>query len=314
MDTFSDTAQEEDKGRIPPASGTLDPLTMRARAIKRVPLPSKFFRGATSSLRLLPDFLLIGTQRGGTRALYHYLCTHPAVLAATTSDTHFFDRKYHRGLAWYRGHFPTRIERSVASSLHRHAFVTGEACSSYLFYPHTPRRVAAVLPEVRLIVLLRNPVDRAYSQYYHAVELGLERLSFEEAIRDEEERTAVEREKIMRLADYYSEDYTQRSYLSRGIYAEQLQAWMGLFAAEQFLILKSEDFYADPASSFKRVAAFLKLPQAQPQLREQDYMQYSHNTYSSGMDPQLRRRLSEYFEPHNARLYELLGVDFGWDG
>ena len=316
MGAFSDTFRPKGSGAacdIPTDHDVLDPLTMRARTIEQVSSLDKLYRGATSSLRLLPDFLVIGTQRGGTSALYHYVRTHPFIKPATTSDTHFFEKKYHKGLAWYRGHFPTRIERGAWLSLRRHPFLTGEASSSYLFYPHTPRRVAEVLPSAKLIVLLRNPVDRAYSQYFHARELGHETLPFEEAIQHEEERTARERAKIVQHADYYSDEYTHRSYLSRGIYVEQLQAWMSLFPAEQFLILKSEDFYADPVTAFKQVSAFLNLPRAEPRLRKQDYVRYSHNTYFSRMDAGLRRRLAGYFEPHNARLYDFLGIDFGWD-
>jgi len=197
--------------------------------------------------------------------------------------------------------------------LHRQSFVTGEACSSYLFYPHAPKRVAKVLPHVKLIVLLRNPVDRAYSQYYHASELGHETLSFEEAIQIEEERIAREREKILQDEHYYSNEYIHLSYLSRGIYVDQLQSWMSLFPREQFLILKSEDYYADPVNVFKRVLTFLNVPEAEPQVRKKEYKQYSHNTYYSQMNPALRKRLLEYFEPHNACLYDFLGIDFEWD-
>ena len=231
---------------IQSGQGVLDPLSMRARRIGRVPTIEKFYRGITSSIRLLPDFLIIGTQRGGTTALYHYLKTHPCITPATIADTHFFDKKYSKGLAWYRGHFPTSFRKISAQHLQRRAFVTGEASSSYLFHPHAPKRVAQVLPHVKLITLLRNPVDRAYSQYYHAIELGHETLSFEEAIQSEEERTWQEREKILKDEHYESHTYQHRSYLSRGIYVEQLQAWMHVFPREQFLILKSEDFYAGP--------------------------------------------------------------------
>jgi hypothetical protein len=174
--------------------------------------------------------------------------------------------------------------------------------------------VAAALPHVKLIVLLRNPVDRAYSQYHHAVELGHETIpTFEEAIEGEEERTAREREKILQDEHYYSEQYKHLSYLSKGIYVDQLQAWMALFPKEQFLILKSEEFYADPAASFKDVLAFLNLPEVETPVRKTAYKQYNNNAYSSKMDPATRKRLIEYFKPHNARLYDLLGVDFGWD-
>lgn len=272
----------------------------------------KLYRGVTSPIRLLPDFLIIGTQRGGTTSLFHYLETHPCIKAVNTKDTHFFDKKYSKGLAWYRGHFPTLLEKAYAQRVLNRAFVTGEASASYLFHPHTPKRVVQVLPFVKLIVLLRNPVDRAYSQFYHAIELGHETLSFKEAIDLEEERTGQEREKTLKDEHYYSHIYKHLSYLSRGIYFEQLQAWMNLFPREQFLVLKSEDFYADPAAILKEVLTFLNVPVVESQLRKQEYKQYNNNTYSK-MDPVLRKRLLEYFEPHNARLYEYLGVNFGWE-
>ncbi len=274
------------------------------------PLIAKIYRGMTSPLRLLPDFLVIGTQRGGTTSLYHYLEELPSIAPATTKEIHFFDRRFDKGLAWYRGHFPTGLERLYEQRVNKQAFVTGEASPSYLFHPHVPRRIAKALPHVKLIVLLRNPVDRAYSQYYHAVELGLETLPFEAAIKDEEERTARERAKIMQDEQYESYAFKHLSYLSRGIYIDQLQTWMSLFPREQFLILKSEEFYADPASSVKQVLTFLDVPEQG--MKEQKYKQYNNTTYSS-MDTALRQRLVEYFEPHNARLYNFLGVDFGWD-
>ena len=278
-----------------------------------IPLLKKLYRGMTHPIRLLPDFLIIGTQRGGTTSLYRYLKAHPCVGETSNKDLHFFDRRFHKGLAWYRGHFPTKIEKYYAQHLRGRVFVTGEASPSYLFHPHAPKRAAQTVPHVKLIVLLRNPVSRAYSQYHHAVKLGYETLSFEEAIKGEEERTAREREKILADGYYYSEEYKHRSYLSKGIYVDQLQAWMRLFPRDQFLILKSEDFYADPAATVNQALAFLNLPQVESKVSEGEYKQYNNNTYSSKMDEELRKRLIEYFEPHNARLYAYLGVDFGWD-
>jgi hypothetical protein len=298
---------------LEPDSDILDPLTMRARHLPHMSAIEKLYRGMTASLRLLPDFLIIGTQRGGTTALYHYLKTHPCIVPSPIVDTHFFDKKYRKGLRWYQAHFPTVWEKVCAQQVQRRAFATGEASSSYLFYPHAPRRVAKTLPHVKLIVCLRNPVDRAYSQYYHALELGHEKLSFEEAIQDEEERTAHEREKILKDEFYESDTYTHRSYLTRGIYVDQLQAWMDFFPREQFLILKSEEFYSNPVAIFKQVSTFLKVPETEPQLNKKEYKQYSHNTYSSRMEATLRMHLIEYFKPYNARLYEYLGIDFGWD-
>ncbi len=257
--------------------------------------------------------MIIGTQRGGTTSLFHYLEAHPCIRSAVNKDLHFFDRKYNKGLAWYRGHFPTGIEKYYAQKIRGHAFLTGEASPSYLFHPHAPGRVAKAVPHVKLIVLLRNPVSRAYSQYHHAVELGHETLSFEEAIQGEEERTAGEQKKMLQDEHYYSEEFKHRSYLTKGIYVEQLQAWMALFPREQFLILKSEEFYADPAAAFKQTLTFLNIPEMELTLEKQTFKPYNNNVYPSKLDAAMRKRLIEYFDPHNARLYDFLGVNFDWD-
>jgi hypothetical protein len=318
MTSFANTTQSSTTNSAPDAQREqqkVSPAPTQARKVQRVSTTSlleKLYRGATHSLRLLPDFLIIGTQRGGTTSLYHYLQELPCIKLANTKDTHFFDKKYDKGLNWYRGHFPTRLARVYAQRVHGEDFVIGEASPSYLFHPRVPPRVAQALPQVKLIVLLRNPVDRAYSQYYHALELGHETLPFEEAIQAEEERITRERDKILHDEHYYSRAYKHLSYLTRGIYVEQLQAWMKLFPREQFLILKSEDFYADPAMTLKQVLTFLGLAHAESYIEHKQYKQYNNNSYSQ-MDPELHKRLSEYFKPHNARLYDFLGMDLGWD-
>jgi Sulfotransferase domain len=316
MNTFTNTPNTSDAqspgGTISSEQGQQNSATplKRRQYESETPLITKFYRGMTSPLRLLPDFLVIGTQRGGTTSLYHYLEELPCIAPATIKEVHFFDRRFNKSLAWYRGHFPTWIESQYEKRFHKRAFVTGEATPFYLFHPHAPLRIARTLPHVKFIVLLRNPVDRAYSHYYHSVGLGFETLSFEAAIKDEVERTARERAKIMQDEHFDSFAFQHRSYLSRGIYIDQLQTWMSLFPREQFLILKSEEFYADPASSVKQVLTFLNLPEQG--LQEHSYKQYNNTTYSS-MDTALRQRLVEYFAPHNARLYDFLGLDFGWD-
>ena len=315
MASFSDTTKTSDRQATDSAASTQQSRPSVPQAWlgnSTTPLLEKFYRGLTAPLRCLPDFLIIGAQRGGTTSLYHYLQTHPSFKAPTTKELHFFDRNYHKGLLWYRAHFPTVWEKAYAQQMQRRALVTGEASPYYLFHPHVYQRLAQVMPHAKLIVLLRNPVDRAYSHYYHSIELGYESRSFEEAIRDERERTAQEREKILQDEHYQSHTYRHHSYLTRGIYVDQLQAWMCLFSREQFLILKSEDFYADPAAALKEVYTFLNLPATEFQLRKKEYQSYNH-TNSPKMDTASRTRLIEYFRPHNARLYALLGVDFGWD-
>lgn len=269
----------------------------------------------TSPVRLQPDFLIIGAERCGTTSLYNYLIEHPHIAPASKKEVHFFDHSYNfeRGTPWYRAQFPTVFHKYYAMGVKKQPLITGEASPNYLFHPHTPKRIARILPMAKFILMLRNPVARAYSHYWLKVGQGVEKLSFEEAIEREEERTREEWGKILKDETYFSLDHWHNNcaYLSRGIYADQLQAWFKYFPREQFLILKSEDFYADPAATFKETLTFLNIPTIIPESLQKEFKQYNSFTKSK-MDPATRERLVTYFEPHNARLYELLGRDFGW--
>lgn len=273
-----------------------------------------FYRNITSPVRILPDFLIIGVQKGGTTSLYNYLIEHPDIISARRKEVHFFDQHYRKGVAWYRGNFPTVFYKYYMERIRKQPFITGEGSPEYLFYPHVAKKVAGLLPNVKLIALLRNPVDRAYSQYRHNIGWGHEKLSFEEALALEEERTREGKEMAAADENYHNFSYQRAAYLGRGIYVDQLQRWMNLFPREQILLLRSEDFHKDPAEIYKKTLAFLNVPVFEPENLKRGYIQYNKSKDTpSKMDPAIRKRLVEYFEPHNARLYEFLGINFGWD-
>jgi len=170
--------------------------------------------------------------------------------------------------------------------------------------------VAKTLPKAKLIVLLRNPIDRAYSQYQHQLrQSGVEALSFEEAIDAEEKRLAGEEEKIRQNEKYASFNHRHYSYLARSTYINQLPAWLNIFPREQLLILKSEDLYTAPASIVRQTLEYLNVPVSTEQ---RTYKPFNEAKYTP-MKPETRARLVEYFKPYNARLYDLLDRDFGWD-
>ena len=250
----------------------------------------------------LPDFLIIGAQKCGTTFLYDLLSLHPDVEPSTIKEVHYLDQRFGEGLEWYRSHFaayPRNDEQKI---------MTGEATPYYLFYPHAPARAARLLPGARLLVLLRDPVDRAYSHYHHMLRRRRESLSFEEAVRAEEFRLRGEVEKMMEDERYHSFNHQWFSYLSRGIYVDQISTWQQHFDAEQMLVLRSEDLFSDTLATLKTAVRFLGLADWEPEDRAP--------TAKSGgyapLDPDSRSRLQEYFEPHNRRLYEHLGVDLGW--
>lgn len=265
------------------------------------------YRLLTGPARVLPDFIVVGAQRCGTTSLYNYLVDHPNVAPAFMKETHFFDNHFRKGLAWYRAFFPLRAYKAYTERVHRQRLAVGEASPYYLFHPHVPRRVHATLPGVRLIVLLRNPVDRAYSHYHHEVSTGFESASFEGALDREEVRLPGETDRLLRDETYCSFDHFHYSYLARGIYVDQLERWVELFDRDQMLVIRTEDFYADPEATVMRVQGFLELPL----WKSGRYKQYNLGHYTD-MEAGTRRRLVEYFRPHNEKLHELLGTDFGW--
>jgi hypothetical protein len=267
-----------------------------------------FFRSVVGPLRLLPDFIIIGAQKCGTTTLYNILSDHPNILAATKKEVHFFDGRFTKGMNWYRGHFPLKLTRDRLSQSLRQPVLTGEASPLYLFHPLAPERIKIVLPGVKMIVILRNPVDRAYSHYQRERRDGFESLSFEEALAHEDERMAGEQEKMLTPGINRSYNFSHYSYKARGLYADQLRLWFSLFPREQFLILRNEDLSANPEETFERVYQFLGIPSWFPK----KYMRHNTAEYEM-MKPETRAQLIEYFKPHNRELSALLGSEMNWD-
>jgi hypothetical protein len=259
------------------------------------------YRGLTASMRGLPSAVIIGAQRSGTTSLFNYLTQHPDLLAPLGKELHYFDFHYHRGIRWYRGRFPYQHRL-------RNGTLTIEASPYYLIHPLVPARVAALLPEVKLIAVLRNPVDRALSHYQHEVRDGREQLSFEEAVAREPERIAGEEERLEREPGYYSFAHHRYSYLRRGEYLDQLQRWTRHFPRSRLLILQSEQLFREPVATTARVHEFLGLP-PHPLAK---YDRFLQGSYDRAMPPELRARLAARFEPHNRALYQWLGEEFDW--
>jgi Sulfotransferase domain len=277
-------------------------------------LARKGFRSwgaATSSRRARPDFLVIGAKRGGTTTLFRALQDHPDVLRlfparGNTKSPHYFDDYYNRGPAWYRGHFPL-IRTTTATTPRK---LTGEASPYYLFHPLSAGRIAADLPDVKCIVMLRDPIERAFSHHWDRVKNGVETLSFEDAIAAEPERLAGERDRFLADPTYRGPAYEHFSYLARGRYAEQLAVWFDAIGRERILVLHSEDFYADPQAEFDRTLAFLGLA---PHQRE-EFGRHHGNADRPTVASETRRELEAYFAPYNTALAELLGTENWWPG
>jgi len=262
------------------------------------------WRNSTGWSGSLPNFIVVGTQKGGTTELYDKLVLHPQIAPSFAKEVHFFDVNYAKGLDWYTTFFP-RLDESASSEVD--ARITGEASPCYIFHPHVARRVWATVPHVKIILLLRNPADRAYSHYHHEVRLGYETLPFDEALEREPMRIKGEKARMMTDNQYYSDRYMHYSYQSRGIYIDQIQSWFETFPMEQILLLKSEDFFANTSSVMSQVHNFLGVKD----IEVKKVSRHKSFPYPK-IDKPIRQRLLAYFEPYNQNLYDYLGRDFCW--
>ena len=259
-------------------------------------------------MRMLPDFLIIGAQKCGTTSLYSHLTQHPCVGAAFEKEIRYFNNHYAQGVNWYKAHFPATRTRNRLQRLNDARYITGEGEPSYLPNPVAPQRVLDLVPDVRLIVMLRDPVKRAYSHYQHRFTRNREPRTFEEVCATDKEVLKGGWDNLP-TADLIRLGHAHYSYLPRGYYYEQLKTWMSVFPKESFLIIRAEDFFAHTQDVYDDVLAFLDLPGH----RLEERKRHNVGKYSEPMAEETHRDLVDYFRPHNERLFKFLDRDFGWD-
>lgn len=260
-------------------------------------------RSVNAGSRSLPDFLIIGTQRGGTSSLYKYLSSHPAVDPSLRKETEYFAGRYALGLDWYRANFPRSAHSASTNRM------TFEATPDYMLHPLAATRAHELLPEARLVALVRDPVQRAQSHHRHMTRLGFENLDFAEAVAREPERYEDD---LRRLEDdplYRPTQLMRYSYLLRGHYAQHLERWIDEFGRDRLLVIESERFYSETPAALAQIQEFVGLDTHIPD----DLPNYSVVTGPADpLDPKLEAELVDYFRPHNTQLEELLGIDTGW--
>ena len=279
----------------------------------------RFWRGAvqarrivtapTAGLRPLPDYLIVGAQRAGTTTLQKHLFMHPDVIQpGWVKGAHYFDTNYHESASWYRAHFPTSTTRNRAEQRSGGPVVTGEASPYYLFHPEVPGRIAALIPQARIVMLLRDPVARAYSHYLHEQRRGFETLPLEEALATEPERLAGEEDRLHSDRNYSSFSHQHHSYVARGRYHEQLVRYLEHFDREQILVLQSEAFFAEPRKGYLEACRHLGISEWAPN----GFDNLNANTYLRPLPEDVRGLLVDKFHEPNERLFELLGESFDW--
>jgi hypothetical protein len=262
----------------------------------------------THQARMLPGFLIVGAQRCGTTSMYRTLSQHPAILKAVLhKGVHYFDTGYDHDLAWYQGHFPLRARAAAVRRVTGDTPLTFESSPYYLFHPLAAARISRDLPGVKLVVLVRDPVERAYSAHAHELARGFETEPFERALDLEEERLAGQAEKIIADPGYHSHDHQHHGYRARGRYADQLERLAQLVGRDRVHLVDSGLFFTDPERAYDHVLEFLSL-------RNHGYPVFErHNARPRAPMPEsLRTELGDYFAPYDERLTDWLGGPPSW--
>ncbi|HVQ86809.1 MAG TPA: sulfotransferase domain-containing protein [Actinomycetes bacterium] len=262
---------------------------------------------ATQHQRTLPNFLIVGGQRCGTTTLYKTLSQHPGVLSANLrKGVHYFDLHYDRQLSWYRSHFPTNRKVSSVDAANGYPTAVGESSPYYLWHPLAPKRISNDLPGVKLLVLLRDPVERAYSAHAHERARGFETESFEQALELEPSRLGGQEQRLVDGVTSRSFAHQHQAYRARGEYIDQLERLAAAVGRQQVLVIDSQDFWSSPEQVWPQITHFLELPEL-PVVFER------HNARQRApMSETVRQSLTAHFEPFDERLATWWGRTPSW--
>ena len=190
--------------------------------------------------RVLPDLIVAGTQRSGTTSITEALYRLPMVdRPRRGKGSHYFSYNYVRGWPWFQSQFARRKRAAAIEREHGTPLVTFDACPYYLFHPFALERMAHHLPEVKVMVMLRDPVRRAESHYHHSVSHGHETLGIDEAFAAEDQRIRGEVERMAEDPAYWSHAHEHHSYVAKGFYADQLERLFALYPREQVMVFQS---------------------------------------------------------------------------
>lgn len=264
------------------------------------------FRHATAKYRGMANCIIVGAQKSGTSSLYHYLIQHPQVKSSFGKELHYFDGSlienldtYKKGKIWYQAHFPFTYNLKEKD-------VCLDASPFYLYHPLVAERIHKLLPDSKILILLRNPIERAISHYFHVKDYGGESLPMEDAFALESDRLAP----AIKNKDYKDPAFRKYSYQTRGLYWLQIQEYLKYFTSDQLLIINSDDFFKHSADTLKRVYSFLDIDTGYgiPDLKP---VNTGHK--KSTVSDEVYQKLKQYYKQPNQDLFEGIGQSFDWD-
>jgi hypothetical protein len=259
----------------------------------------------TGFIRVIPDFLVIGAKRCGTTSLYQHLPEHPCISKSPHDNMGFFNDNFHLGVNWYKSFFPTTFTRKKIKSKFGN-FLAFDVTTKYMEEESTANNVYQTKPNMKIIIILRNPVDRAYSQYHLSVRQTAERRSFEDVVEENMNRLNKESHEHYKIKPKFSAK--EDNYLKKGLYALQLRYWLKIFPRENILIVSTEEFESNQQIIYNKIFEFLNISKFE--VKNTKKMQKGNYP---PIKSETRNLLLDYFRPHNHELFELINMEFDWD-
>ena len=270
---------------------------------------NNLFKMYTSCFRLMPDVIICGFHKTSTTSLHHYLIQHPNIIKPTRKEIGYFSTFFWRGEMWYKSHFPTKFSK-IRKASNNETFLTLDSDPGCSYHPNSPKRVHDRLPNVKLIFVLRNPIDRAWSEYNQDLRRGWDpNISFEDKIKDDDILFENMIDKLKNLKRLGHEKYVlPLAHISIGKYIIHIENWLKYFPMEQFLFLTTDEINSNLNLALKKIYEFLQIPERNiPNLKRQNVGNYPK------MDNYTRLKLIEYYKPYNKKLEELLNRELNWD-
>lgn len=264
------------------------------------------------------DFLVVGSQKAGTSSLFNFLSLHPQCGFGSTKEIHYFDTNYDKGETWYHNHF-NRTKTTAKKYF--------EVTPSYIYFPWVPERISAYNNKIKLIVVLRDPIERAYSAW------NMWRIAHREKKKFYLERFSVDPREhtkpyldLFRKEDFPSfnetildeieafmqnEKYSTPDFVKRGIYVQQFENFYKHFSCDQFLVINSQDLMSSKIKVLKKVEQFLGISSFD--WYKKNLVNNHVRGYDSLIDVDSFSALQEFYKPYNEELFKLLDTDFGWN-
>jgi len=264
------------------------------------------FHESTSFMRLLPDFIVVGTSFCAKTLLYNNLEQHKFILNNLREESGYFLDTYHKGFDWYKSNFPTYYFRFFFELIYGKKPRIGETVNLPGYF--VPKRVSDILGKPKIIAILRNPVDRAYARYLEEIRNGNETKSFEEVLEKEYHLIKNKEDKIIKSNSPL--DFRHLFlYRLEGIYVEYLKQWNQYFPKGDILVIRTEDLFSNPIQTTNKCFEFLDL---EP-IKELKQTGEKYEKDASKLNEDTRKKLLEYFKPYNEKLYQFLNLDLEWN-